>query len=125
MASISFAREYDVKDINEILQDVSNLGKPTWINGKVSDVIQIEKIEKIILFRAITSAPSEIDALNIIGEIRRAAFVESDKIDIEPIYEAVILADSMYFYVAIGNKYGVIQTKNNKGIFEKPLNKAL
>ena len=125
VSSISYAGEVSIENIDYFLADISNLGKTTWTKGQVDEVIPVKEIKEIILIRGETSAPSQIDAYNIIRMIEKAYFEEISDVNISPIYEAVLSTNVGCFYIAIGKQYGIVHTKSNKGIFKKPSNKSL
>jgi hypothetical protein len=89
LASSVYAGEYDATNIGDILIDIGKRPKVTWDKGQLSDAIPTSKIKEIILLRAVTSAPGEIDSLYLLQVIKKAEFTRYSEIDIAPIYEAI------------------------------------
>jgi hypothetical protein len=93
----------------------------SWVGNDVSTVIRTCDISKIILLRAVTSAPDEIDIDNILRSIAQSTIFElhdlyfSDQI----IWEAVFFVkDGECLHYQSDGEWVHVETKNGGGFFK-------
>ena len=86
--------------------------KGEWKVQKISSVITASEIKHLVLLRAETSAPGEVDAVNILKALSpEKTFIEPPKTDWLPVYECVVITkNGRIFYVSIGSKFGFVRS---------------
>lgn len=90
-----------------------------WIDKKVSDVLLSERIAQVILTKARTSAPGEIDIINVLRRLKPDAVFDRGPETWEPdraIWEAVILTDDhRTFLFRVNGEWACLTSKDGHG----------
>ena len=137
----SFAAELDIAGLREKSESVSvDLTKQPnwrknelWENEKVSRIVSISEISKLILIKAETSAPAEIDSMNVLRILNSDATfqkrAEHSKSPTDTVYEAVlVMKNGLYFLLHVAGDSGRLTSKAGHGYFRvkyAPSNKEL
>jgi hypothetical protein len=93
----------------------------SWVGNDVSTVIRPCDISKIILLRAITSAPDDIDIDNIVRSIAQSTIFElhdlyfSEQITWEAVF---VVKDDEYLHYQSDGEWVHIETKGGGGFFK-------
>jgi hypothetical protein len=89
----------------------------TWSGKKLTDVLKIEDITRVVLTKAVTSAPAEIDIMNILRLLSSdSIFEEAPKTwdDNASVYEAVLICrDQQVFLLRLSG--GCIRLTSRAG----------
>lgn len=94
----------------------------SWIGKDVSTVIDVDNISKLILLKAVTSAPTNLDVSNIADSIKRATKFESRPPDLSKfiIWQALlIMKNGEYIHYQYDGKWIHIATENGGGFFRQ------
>jgi hypothetical protein len=92
----------------------------SWVGNDVSTIIRICDISKIILLRAMTSAPHDINISNIVRSIAKSTIFElhdlyfSEHITWEAVF---VLKDDEYLHYQSDGEWVYIETKDGGGFF--------
>lgn len=137
----SFAAELDIAGLREKARSVSidlnkqpNWGKnDLWENEKISMIVPISEISKLILIKAETSAPAEIDSINVLRILNSDATfqkkIEHSALLTHTVYEAVlVMKNGSYFLLRVAGDSGMLTSEAGHGCFRvtyAPSNKEL
>lgn len=93
---------------------------PSWVGNDVSTVISMNDVSKIILLRAITSAPDEINIDNIVRSISKSTIFEQHELYFsEQIsWQAILVLDGEeYIHYQSDGEWVHIETDSGGGFF--------
>jgi len=102
-----------------------NLTK-AWVGEDVSKLIQANDVSKVILLKAFTSAPDDIDARNIMNSMKNSEKFELCNELCEKLFSyeniiwhaVLITKDGSYFSYKSDGKWIFIESKNGGGFFK-------
>jgi hypothetical protein len=137
----SFAAQLDMAGLHEKAQSVfvdldkqPNLRQnELWENEKISKILPISEIAKLILIKGMTSAPAELDSINILRILNSDTTfqkqTESTMPQTHTTYEAIlVMKNGSCFLLRVAGNSGSITSEAGHGYFRvkyAPSNKEL
>jgi hypothetical protein len=141
VVGISYAAKLDIAGLREKAESVSidldkqpNWGKhELWENEKISKIVPIAEISKLILIKGETSAPAEIDFINVLRMLNSDATFQKKTESTAPpahtVYEAVlVMKNGSCFLLRVAGDSGKLTSEAGHGYFKVkyvPSNKEL
>jgi hypothetical protein len=130
VAGFSLAAKLDIVGLREKAVSVSiyldkppNQGKTElWENEKISKIVPISEISRLILINGETSAPAEIDSINILRILNSDASFQNETEKAPTthnIYEAVlVMKNGSHFLITIAGDTGRLTSEAGHGDFK-------
>ena len=107
----SFGEEITIKSIEDI--QFSNIikshNKELFTAAELQQIAEPSKIREFILIRAVTSAPANIDVVNILKRLKGSEIIDdlapalTSRVE-DAIWEAIIITDADSYHIAISKE---------------------
>ena len=94
-----------------------------WTGKSVSDILNASHISKLVLTKAVTSAPANIDGINVLRILEsKSVFEEAPKEmrELTTTWEAVLFTkDGKCFFLRIGLEWACLTSQDGHGFFKR------
>jgi hypothetical protein len=130
IVGFSFAAKIDIAGLREKAESVSidldkkpNLEKnKLWENEKITKIVPISEISRLILIKGETSAPAAIDSINVLRILNSDATIQRNTEPATPpthtVYEAVlIMKNGSHFLLRVAGDSGKLTSEDGHGYF--------